>query len=73
MNLFVKEILVSTIGVILGIIVSWLCLTILLYIGESLLVDGDKTAFGWVWTLYFLIIPIGAFFGNKYAVKWFVD
>lgn len=73
MNLFVKEILVSTIGVILGIVVSGLCLTILLYILDTLWVGGDKAAFGWVWPLFFLIIPIGAFFGNKYAVKWFVD
>jgi len=73
MNLFIKEILISTVGVFIGIIISILCLTIILYLLEFLLVDADKTAFGWVWVLYFLIIPVGAFFGNKYAVKWFVE
>ena len=73
MNLFVKEILVSTIGVMIGVVTSWVCLTILLYLLEMLIVVEDKTAFGWVWILYLLIIPIGGFLGNKYAVKWFVE
>jgi uncharacterized protein YacL len=73
MNLFIKEILISTIGVIIGIIVSMLCLTIILYLLEDLLLGKDRTVAGAFFVLYFLVIPFGAYFGNKYAVKWFVD